>query len=533
MSGNTWKKVGKIALKAAPIVAAPFTGGLSLLALGAGTGALSGALDGGGWKGALVGGGLGAIPGFGSGAGAAAGGVAKTGLKELAKGVAKGAVTNFATGTGTGLATGQGLKNSLVGGGQGALSGLGTSGAGGFTQAAKTIGKNVGMNVAGSYASKGLQKAGVPGGVAAQGANVFSNYLGNGFNTRGQSLVQQPGQFGTGSPQGSGGGWKDMLLQTGSGILDKYTKPQGGSPTYPNGAPGGGGTGGTQNGTGGGTNQQTQGGGGGWGSTYGPLIAQGAGLVIGGLAGKKATEMAQKRSPEELAALRGAQGAAGQLGRFGGQTFQQGQDYTAGPAQYYQSLLGGNRAAANQAIAGPAAQLTGVYRGAERNLDQQGIRGAARDVAAGDLNRDRASKIAGLVTGVQPYAAEQLSALGTGMMTGGAGMLGNSGNIYGSLLGQGAANRAYARNEGEETAKAIGGLSRDVGEVVFKKGKGGTATPPPGTATPKKATGIQPTQPTSTMGSNPVQSGLRQPQVIRGDYDNSARSRPSWASWAA
>jgi hypothetical protein len=483
ISGKRWKQVGKIALKAAPLVAAPFTGGASLLALGAGAGALSGALDGGGWKGALLGGGLGAIPVPGAG-GAVASGATKVGLKEVAKGVAKGAATNFATGTGTSLATGQGLKNSLQAGGSGALSGIGTTGgAGGVKQAAQQIGKNVALNVGSQYASKGLQQAGVPGGLAAQGGNVFSNYLGKQFNGRapsgnnfassGQRVVAPQGQA-----SAPGVDWRSLLTGAVQGGL--AASQQGGSaqPTYPGGSPstglgwGRGGAAPTGGQTGGQQQQQQPPGDqppGFW-EKYGPLIAQGGGVVGGMLAGQQATKMAQKRSPEELAALGGAQGAAGQMGQLGGSLARQGQNYLADPAAYYQTLLGGNRAAMAQAVAGPTAQLTGVYRGAERNLNQQGIRGAARDLAATDLNRDRASKIAGLTTGVQPYAAEQLASLGNNALGQGTAMLGNAGNVYGNLLTQGAANRTYARKEGGETGAAIGGLARDVGEVAFKKG---------------------------------------------------------------
>lgn len=59
---SIWKKIAKIGLALAPVVAAPFTGGASLLAIGAGAGAASGALSG-GVKGALLGGAMGAIPG--------------------------------------------------------------------------------------------------------------------------------------------------------------------------------------------------------------------------------------------------------------------------------------------------------------------------------------------------------------------------------------------------------------------------------------------------------------------------------------
>lgn len=56
------KTLAKIGLTAAPILAAPFTGGSSLLALSMGAGAAAGALDG-GWRGAIMGGAMGAIPG--------------------------------------------------------------------------------------------------------------------------------------------------------------------------------------------------------------------------------------------------------------------------------------------------------------------------------------------------------------------------------------------------------------------------------------------------------------------------------------
>lgn len=67
------RKVGKVASIAAPIVAAPFTGGATLALIGAGAGAANSALSHGGVKGALLGAGLGAIPGVGGAKGAARG----------------------------------------------------------------------------------------------------------------------------------------------------------------------------------------------------------------------------------------------------------------------------------------------------------------------------------------------------------------------------------------------------------------------------------------------------------------------------
>lgn len=58
---SLWGKIAKIGLAAAPIVAAPFTGGASLALIGAGAGAASGAMNGGGLRGALTGGAMGGL----------------------------------------------------------------------------------------------------------------------------------------------------------------------------------------------------------------------------------------------------------------------------------------------------------------------------------------------------------------------------------------------------------------------------------------------------------------------------------------
>jgi hypothetical protein len=85
--GGFLSTLGKIASIAAPIAAAPFTGGTSLALIGAGAGAANGLLSGGGLKGALMGAGMGAIPGM-TGAGKAASAVAPSltaGMKAAAK----------------------------------------------------------------------------------------------------------------------------------------------------------------------------------------------------------------------------------------------------------------------------------------------------------------------------------------------------------------------------------------------------------------------------------------------------------------
>ena len=574
---SVMKKVGKGALKvgkvAVPIALAATGVGLpAAIAASAALNAADKKASGGTWKQSLIAGGIGAgtaaIPGGGGLGGSIGGSVAKQGIKSLATGVAKGAATNFATGAGTSLATGQGLKNALKAGGSSAVTNLGTMGTGGFANAAKTVGKNVAMNAGGQLAAQGLQKAGLPGTLAAQGGNVFSNYLGNqltqpGATPAGQSpklntFLPPQGQSGAAGTTGGGMDWKQALLQGGAGALGgaaggggwKGALGGGGLGTagvalrgggggqstnsvgYPNFVSGGAGQGGQDPpgvfrsttiapppqsagnlpqytnppvaaDAGGGTKPGGTPSSGFW-EKYGPLIAQGGGLVGGMIAGQQATKMAQKRSPEEMAALQGAQGSASQLGRVGGQLTQQGQDYQRAPGQYFQTLLSGNRAAMSQAVAGPTAQITGNYRGAERNLNQQGIRGASRDQAAADLNRQRVSQIAGLTTGMQPYAAEQLAKLGGENIQSGIGALATGGGLHQGLLNSGFDNRKYAREEGGKTGAAIGGLARDLGEVAFKK--------PAATPTPSQRPQPKPPGPNSlpiNQGQVPMGPGVQ------------------------
>lgn len=109
-----WKKALKVASVAAPIVAAPFTGGTSLAAIGALSGAVGGALEGGkkgALQGALLGGATSAM------GGGAAGEAAKRGVGESASAAIKRAVLNpraltNLTGAGIGGTTGAALQGA-------------------------------------------------------------------------------------------------------------------------------------------------------------------------------------------------------------------------------------------------------------------------------------------------------------------------------------------------------------------------------------------------------------------------------------
>src|SRR5262245_29406416 len=144
-----------------------------------------------------------------------------------------------------------------------------------------------------------------------------------------------------------------------------------------------------------------------------PAIAKVGSAVVGGIMSRRAQKQAMERSPEEQQQLAGATQGANTAMQQGKDLTNMGMPWLNQAGGYYSTLLRGNRAAMSQATAAPRAALTDTYRGAERSLERSGVQGAARDLAQGQLARDRASKIAGLTTGVQPYAADSLAKLGS------------------------------------------------------------------------------------------------------------------------
>jgi hypothetical protein len=203
-----------------------------------------------------------------------------------------------------------------------------------------------------------------------------------------------------------------------------------------------------------------------------PLAIMAGGAIISHYAAKKAKNDALKRTPEELQSLEAAQGGAGTLAGHGTEELQTGKETQAPATSYFDKLLHGNRAAQAQAIAAPTAGVQDVYRGAERGLEKSGVRGAARDVASGELARGKASQIAGLVTGVQPAAAQTLTGIGQTQQAQGAGMVSSSNSTYQNLLGKGQENRDQANVAGTNAAASVGQLATQAAGVYSDWNKG-------------------------------------------------------------
>lgn len=216
-----------------------------------------------------------------------------------------------------------------------------------------------------------------------------------------------------------------------------------------------------------------------------PWAIKGASIAGGIFAGKKAQQSAMKRSPEEQAALSGAQNAAGTLATQGTNLLNQGTPLMNQAGNYWSTLLNGNRAQMAQATAAPKASITDTYRGAATGLERSGVRGAQRDLATSELARDQASKIAGLTTGIQPMAAQQVQGIGSDFLHAGQGLTQTGGQIWSNLLGQGTANRVYGRSEGQNFGSSMGGLLFDILNGSFGKMGGGGGKVPVSTVKPQ------------------------------------------------
>lgn len=189
-----------------------------------------------------------------------------------------------------------------------------------------------------------------------------------------------------------------------------------------------------------------------------------------GLAGAQlvGSYIGSRRSGAEKSALAGQQQTAGALNTMGSSLFKAGMPATNSALSYYNTLLQGNRAAQAQAIAAPTANITDMYRGAERNLDHKGIRGGGKDLAMAELGRSRVSQLAQLTTGVQPMAAGALGSMGLAAAGQGVGATQGASGAYGTILGQQFQNR-------QNTNEMMGAAGSGLGSAIYDvwKGKSG------------------------------------------------------------
>lgn len=170
--------------------------------------------------------------------------------------------------------------------------------------------------------------------------------------------------------------------------------------------------------------------------------------------------LSSRRSKEEKSAA-GSQAAALQQGmQQGAANFKVGHPAMTSALSYYDTLLKGNRAAQSQAVAAPTAQITDLYRGAERGLDRSMVRGGAKDLAMSEMSRDRVGQLSQLTAGVQPMAAANLGQLGSAATGMASGPLATAAQGFGDMNQMAMQNRMY-RNQ------AYGQAGNNIGNMAF------------------------------------------------------------------
>ena len=205
-----------------------------------------------------------------------------------------------------------------------------------------------------------------------------------------------------------------------------------------------------------------------------PLVIGGVQTGISAYGAYKNSKAQGRNSAAQDAALRQSMYGLGQAQQRGGALADTSLPYFQQAGNYYQTLLRGNRGAMNQAVAGPAAQIGATYRGAQSSLLSSTLRGGARDTAMANLNRDRAASLAGLTTGVQPMAANQLAGMGQqGLSMGMNSLLGAASGMQNAGSQYGGNALAYGQNAREDMTGVGAGVADLLREIMRQRGAGG------------------------------------------------------------
>jgi alpha-D-ribose 1-methylphosphonate 5-triphosphate synthase subunit PhnG len=187
-----------------------------------------------------------------------------------------------------------------------------------------------------------------------------------------------------------------------------------------------------------------------------PYIASGIATAYGAWRAHKDSQQAQQQAQPLIDAQTGlAKQQAGQ----GKDLFNFGMPQLQKAAGYYGSLLTGNRAAVQTTLAPTIAQMSDVYKGAERNLSRQAP-GAGRDEASAALSAQRAGQIGMLPIQARAGAAEAVANLGQTGVSGGTASTNAASGIYGNLLGdqfrRQEASNAQQYQLGQNLSKILG-----------------------------------------------------------------------------
>jgi hypothetical protein len=156
-------------------------------------------------------------------------------------------------------------------------------------------------------------------------------------------------------------------------------------------------------------------------------------------------------SDQEKAQLASISGIAQTMTGQGQNLYSIGAPAYADAIRYYQTLLGGNRAAMQAATAGSAEAIRAQGRGLEGRISASLGRSGAADTMKAQLAGQQASDIAHLTQGVQPAAAAALQGAGLAGAQAGAGMEAQGGDFYSKIQQALTQSRQFEENLGEQS----------------------------------------------------------------------------------
>lgn len=218
-----------------------------------------------------------------------------------------------------------------------------------------------------------------------------------------------------------------------------------------------------------------------------PLAISAGGYIASAIAKKKAKSSAMQLTPEEQGYYGKASGAGDQqmqladvLRGQGTDLFNTGSSGLKQATGYYSTLLNGNRSAMQQAVAPETGAINDAYAGANSALEHGGVRGATRDQQTGELAREKAGKISGLLGGVRPAAANALATTGlaatgqgTGALSAASGATSSGAGIFQGLIGSRGLDRMNANSAGDKSSSNVGALTAQVLKIYADSKTGG------------------------------------------------------------
>jgi hypothetical protein len=204
-----------------------------------------------------------------------------------------------------------------------------------------------------------------------------------------------------------------------------------------------------------------------------PALIMAGSAVYGAYQARRASQEAQQRSPEELAAMTSSQRLAGLTAGQGQQVFNTAMPAVQRTLGYYGTLLNGTRAARNAAVAPETQSVANAYEGANRAIGRGYVRGGARDYALAENARGRAADVARLTTGVRPQAAQAMSSIAGGLLPQATANYQTAAGINEGLVGTGFANRRFGQEAGNMAGQNWGQLFARLMSVYGNRNRGG------------------------------------------------------------